>query len=42
MTSNFSVEVKGLKKSFGNVQAVNGADFHILNGEIFNLLGPNG
>jgi len=42
MTSNFSVEVKGLKKSFGNVQAVNGADFHILNGEIFSLLGPNG
>ncbi|MBN2169466.1 MAG: ATP-binding cassette domain-containing protein, partial [Actinobacteria bacterium] len=36
------VSVKGLKKSYGNVQAVKGVDFHIAKGEIYGFLGPNG
>jgi ABC-2 type transport system ATP-binding protein len=37
-----AVEVKNLKKSFGSLQAVDGADFAAEKGEIFSLLGPNG
>jgi len=36
------IEVKGLKKSYGDVQAVRGVDLEIAQGEIFSLLGPNG
>jgi ABC-2 type transport system ATP-binding protein len=36
------IEVKGLKKSYGDVHAVRGVDLHIQQGEIFSLLGPNG
>lgn len=36
------IEVKGLKKSYGDVHAVRGVDLHIEQGEIFSLLGPNG
>ncbi len=36
------VEVKGLAKSYGEVQAVKGVSFAIQEGEIFSLLGPNG
>ena len=36
------IEVKGLKKSYGNVHAVRGVDLSIAQGEIFSLLGPNG
>lgn len=37
-----AVEVKGLKKFYKDVKAVNGVDFSIQSGEIFSLLGPNG
>lgn len=37
-----AIEVKTLKKSFGELQAVQGVDFSIQKGEIFGLLGPNG
>jgi ABC-2 type transport system ATP-binding protein len=37
-----AIEVKGLKKSFGNLQAVRGVDFCATEGEILSLLGPNG
>lgn len=37
-----AVEVKGLKKFYKDVKAVNGVDFTIQSGEIFSLLGPNG
>ena len=37
-----AVVVRGLKKSYGPVQAVRGIDFEIARGEIFALLGPNG
>jgi ABC-2 type transport system ATP-binding protein len=36
------IEVKGLKKSYGDVHAVRGVDLEIAHGEIFSLLGPNG
>ena len=36
------IEVKGLKKSYGDVHAVRGVDLEIAQGEIFSLLGPNG
>ena len=36
------IDVKGLKKSYGDVHAVRGVDLTIQQGEIFSLLGPNG
>ena len=36
------IEVKSLKKSYGDVHAVRGVDLEIAQGEIFSLLGPNG
>jgi ABC-2 type transport system ATP-binding protein len=36
------IEVRGLRKSYGDVQAVNGVDLHVDRGEVFALLGPNG
>jgi daunorubicin resistance ABC transporter ATP-binding subunit len=37
-----AVRVSGLKKRFGEVQALDGIDFEIPEGTIFGLLGPNG
>lgn len=36
------IELKGLKKRYGEQMAVNGLDLTIAQGEIFGLLGPNG
>ncbi|MBL8091153.1 MAG: ATP-binding cassette domain-containing protein [Anaerolineales bacterium] len=36
------LEVKELKKNYGDFQAVKGVSFDIKEGEIFSLLGPNG
>jgi ABC-2 type transport system ATP-binding protein len=36
------IEVKGLSKSYGQTQAVDGVDLSIGKGELFGLLGPNG
>jgi ABC-2 type transport system ATP-binding protein len=36
------IEVKGLKKNYGDLEAVRGLDLQIEQGEIFSLLGPNG
>jgi ABC-2 type transport system ATP-binding protein len=36
------VRVEGLRKSYGNVEAVRGISFEIKKGEVFGLLGPNG
>ncbi len=37
-----TVEVSGLRKSYGETEAVRGVDFEIGAGEVFALLGPNG
>ncbi|MEM2869858.1 MAG: ABC transporter ATP-binding protein [Thermoplasmata archaeon] len=37
-----AVEVRGLKKSFGALRAVDGVDLSIDEGEVYGLLGPNG
>jgi ABC-2 type transport system ATP-binding protein len=37
-----AIEVKNLKKTFDNTQAVQGISFDIMQGQIFSLLGPNG
>jgi ABC-2 type transport system ATP-binding protein len=36
------LECNGLRKSFGDIAAVNGVSFHINEGETYGLLGPNG
>jgi ABC-2 type transport system ATP-binding protein len=36
------IEVRGLTKSYGDVQAVRGIDLRIGRGEVFAMLGPNG
>ena len=37
-----AIDVKELKKSFGDLKAVDGVDFAAVQGEILSLLGPNG
>jgi ABC-2 type transport system ATP-binding protein len=37
-----AIVVRGLRKSYGKVEAVRGVDFEIEEGEVFGLLGPNG
>ncbi len=36
------IEVRGLAKRFGQVEAVTGVDFDVHRGELFGFLGPNG
>jgi len=36
------IEVRGLAKRFGDVQALSGVDFDVAPGELFGFLGPNG
>jgi ABC-2 type transport system ATP-binding protein len=36
------IEIEGLRKSYGDVEAVAGIDVHVDRGEVFALLGPNG
>ncbi len=37
-----TIEVHGLRKSYGEFEAVRGIDFEVRSGEVFGLLGPNG
>jgi len=37
-----AIEVSGLRKAYGDLEAVRGVDFSIEEGEVFGLLGPNG
>ena len=37
-----AVEIRGLRKSYGRIEAVRGIDLRVERGEVFALLGPNG
>ena len=37
-----AIAVRGLRKSYGALEAVRGIDFEVERGEVFGLLGPNG
>jgi lipooligosaccharide transport system ATP-binding protein len=37
-----AIRVTGLRKRYGEVEAVRGIDFEVARGEVFGLLGPNG
>jgi ABC-2 type transport system ATP-binding protein len=38
----FAIYVRGLRKAYGDFEAVKGIDFEVRPGEVFGLLGPNG
>ena len=40
--SSIAIQVRGLRKSYGDVEAVRGIDLEVSTGEVFALLGPNG
>ena len=40
--SELAIDVRGLRKSYGDFEAVKGIDLQVATGEIFSLLGPNG
>jgi ABC-2 type transport system ATP-binding protein len=42
VTTTPAIEVHGLRKSYGEHEAVRGIDFTVGRGEVFGLLGPNG
>lgn len=37
-----ALEVKGLRKRYGDIAAVDGVNFEVASGELFGILGPNG
>jgi ABC-2 type transport system ATP-binding protein len=39
---DLAIEVRGLRKSYGDFEAVHAIDFVVSRGEVFGLLGPNG
>ena len=41
-SSTLAIEVRGLRKSYGETDAVRGIDLRVSKGEVFALLGPNG
>jgi ABC-2 type transport system ATP-binding protein len=42
MSTASAISVRGLRKSYGSLEAVGGIDFEVRRGEVFGLLGPNG
>ena len=42
MVSNSVINVKNLRKNYGDIEAVRGISFQVSKGEVFALLGPNG
>jgi ABC-2 type transport system ATP-binding protein len=41
-TGGLAIEVRDLRKSYGEMEAVRGVSFEVARGEVFCLLGPNG
>lgn len=39
---NIAIQVKGLKKSYNQLEVLKGVDFEVVKGSIFALLGTNG
>lgn len=37
-----AIEIRGLRKSFGDTLVLDGVDLEVAEGSIFALLGPNG
>jgi len=42
VNDELAIEVRGLRKRYGELEAVRGIDFSVRRGEVFGLLGPNG
>jgi ABC-2 type transport system ATP-binding protein len=42
MNNDSIIHVRGLRKSYGALEAVKGIDFEVHTGEVYGLLGPNG
>lgn len=42
MVSEAAISVSGLRKAYGETEAVRGIDFEVAAGEVFGFLGPNG
>jgi ABC-2 type transport system ATP-binding protein len=42
MSQQNAISVRGLRKNYGDIEAVKGIDFEVRTGEVFGLLGPNG
>ena len=42
MNAGPAIQVRGLSKSYGDLEAVRGIDFEVARGEVYGLLGPNG
>jgi len=42
LKNEFPIYVRGLRKSYGDFEAIKGIDFEVRSGEVFGLLGPNG
>jgi ABC-2 type transport system ATP-binding protein len=42
VNEELAIEVRGLRKRYGALEAVRGIDFSVRRGEVFGLLGPNG
>jgi len=42
MSADVAIEAEGLRKSYGDVRALDGVDLHVPAGTVLGLLGPNG
>ena len=42
MALGLAVDVDGLSRHFGSIEAVSGVTFQVLRGELFGIVGPNG